>query len=158
MNVNRTDLPTTARVNVGSLFGLLKKINYHNYFEMTHNVHKWRNVQVSPSGQTKLMIFFFSLSQFFYFQLTILVEIVWESQLTCCWFWSLTLKQYHLIPIPRVMTGPNISLVESWKRNMKLNIPFLICFSYFTSQSLGFNFQSEDKNIYVKNRYLVISN
>merc|ERR1719433_2225090 len=34
---------------------------------------------------------------------------------------------------------------------MKLNIPFLI-FSYFTSQSLGLNFHSEDKNIYVKNR------
>lgn len=142
-NINKTKslARTVVRVNVGSLFRLLKKINYYNYSEMTHRVYEWGNVSVRLSN-LNWWFFLFSLSKFFTNQPTIITHL-------CCWFLNICFlfNSYSSRDDLTQYFSCRIQL-----RNMKLNIPFLI-FSYFTSQSLGLNFHSEDKNIYVKNRY-----
>ena len=114
---------------------------------MTHRVYEWGNVSVRlVTGQPKLMIFsFFFISKFFSNQATKITHL-------CCWFLNICfLDNFY-------SSRDGLTQYFSCRiqlRNMKLNIPFLI-FSYFTSQSLGLNFHSEDKNIYVKNRYILL--
>ena len=112
---------------------------------MTHRVSEWGNVTVKLDNLNWWFFLFFTLSKFFSNQPIIINHLCW-------WF----LKYFFLY----ISNSSPDDLTQYFScriqlRNMKLNIPFLI-FSYFTSQSLGLNFHSEDKNIYVKNRYIVM--